>query len=385
MKVNKTLTALIAGASLGLSGQAFSADERAEAGTSIMNTAVMTYTVGSVTGNTTDGSISFTVDKRIDVTLTPNKSPFTYDVNPGDDDSTNTNVVMTYKVSNLTNASQEFKFFADNIGNNASSTPLTPTGGTAVSDTFDIKSYTIYTDGDNVFAGGTGATAKVATDLATISGDTLNNPIADTGKEIFIHVVAVIPKLQETTYFYDGGDGFDKDDFVDAVAGLELYARATDGSGTVLLADDRDTANTAAVQVVFTDTDNKVEVYGTYTLKTAYLTVAKAVTPKDNNLGFGTAAHYIPGATATYQVVITNDGSTDATTVVFTDDIATNAPNLDSSTIANITLVDGTDTAIPGANYTVQNDGTDGNPINIDLPTMSQTDVIKVSFDINIK
>ncbi len=100
MKINKTLTVLIAGASLGLSGQAFSA--ATPAGESISNTVTLGYSVGGEIQNNLTDNADFIVDNKIDMTfitaLTGTSTVF-----PGQ------NITPSYTLKNEGNESQSFK------------------------------------------------------------------------------------------------------------------------------------------------------------------------------------------------------------------------------------------------------------------------------------
>lgn len=68
MKINKTLTALIAGASIGMSGQVLAVGT--EAGTEIKNVVTLSYDVGTTPQSDVTESAQFLVDNKIDMSLT---------------------------------------------------------------------------------------------------------------------------------------------------------------------------------------------------------------------------------------------------------------------------------------------------------------------------
>ena len=68
MKLNKTLIALAAGASFGLSGQVFA--EGTIAGTDIENTVTLGYTVNTVPQTDLTQTATFKVDSRVEFTFT---------------------------------------------------------------------------------------------------------------------------------------------------------------------------------------------------------------------------------------------------------------------------------------------------------------------------
>ena len=131
MKINKTLTALIAGASFGLSGQAMAAGTTA--GTDITNTVNLDYKVNSVQQEVVESDAVFKVDTRVDMTMTDNTG--TSEVAPG------STVTYTY---NLDNAGNDTLYFDLDMANQAldtsdtgnisiASVTYTRTGGTGTS------------------------------------------------------------------------------------------------------------------------------------------------------------------------------------------------------------------------------------------------------------
>ncbi len=148
MKINKTLTALIAGASFGLSGQALAAGTTA--GTDITNTVNLDYKVNSVQQEVVTSDAAFKVDTRVDMTLTDNTG--TSEVAPG------STVTYTY---NLDNAGNDTLYFDLDMLNQATNTTdagdinigavvYTKTGGTGTS-SINAGRVTLAEDADITF------------------------------------------------------------------------------------------------------------------------------------------------------------------------------------------------------------------------------------------
>jgi len=107
MKINKTLTALIAGASLGLSGQAMAANT--EAGQNIDNSVTLDYFVSGVAQSQENATSTFKVDNKIDMTLTRNTG--VTGIVPG------STILYSFKLANDGNLDQLFTFDVDHVDN----------------------------------------------------------------------------------------------------------------------------------------------------------------------------------------------------------------------------------------------------------------------------
>ena len=101
MKLNKTLIALAAGASFGLSGQAFAAGTAS--GEQITNTVKLNYAVSGVAQNEVDDQAQFIVDNKVDMTFTTALSGASTVV-PGAD------MTPSFTLINDGNKAQSFKF-----------------------------------------------------------------------------------------------------------------------------------------------------------------------------------------------------------------------------------------------------------------------------------
>jgi hypothetical protein len=312
MKINKTLTALIAGAGLGLSGQAMAANGTAS-GTLISNTASLDYTVGTVNQADITDSATFLVATRVDFTLsTPDNTPTT--VTPGGSD-----YVLTYDVTNEGNATFDFSLAAVNM----------TTGGTTISgelDDAEMASITIYADtnGDGSYNSGTDLVITYLDEIA-----------ADDTTPVRFFIVADAPAALT-----------DKQ-----IAGINVTADVKAGGlaateGGLITATPLTTAfDNGNIQVVVANSTDTIA--DTYKVGSAIMSVAKtvtvisdpicdnglldySVTPCTNDASYIPKA--IPGARVKYTVVVDNDASAtaSATDLVLTDDLNIDGNDVDA-------------------------------------------------------
>src|SRR5687768_10855425 len=166
------------------------------AGTDISNTATVNYQVGGVAQSPVTGSVTFEVDRRINLTVAEVGADYT-DVSPGAQ-----NQALTFTVTNLSNSTQDFRlsFTQDGTGT-ASPTGFAPAG----TDNFDTANVEFYLDdGDGVFDGGD----SLITFLDEVPADATRT----------VHVVSDIPAGQANASIAGGT--------LTAIA-----AQSTDGSG----------------------------------------------------------------------------------------------------------------------------------------------------------
>ncbi len=107
MKINNTLTALIASATLGLSGQALAAGTTS--GTPIVNTVSLGYTVSSTAQTPVTSTETFNVDNKVDMTLTTD----TPDTNPAPGQE----IILAYTLTNTGNKVQPYVLSLSDNGN----------------------------------------------------------------------------------------------------------------------------------------------------------------------------------------------------------------------------------------------------------------------------
>lgn len=333
MKLNKNIMALATAAAFGLSGQAFAAGT--PAGTSISNTAILSYTVNSTSVPTTSSDAVFQVDTKVDLTLTYDSGAVSGDAGSIND--------LYYTLTNTGNATQFFK--------------LTSTQSSPV---FKLDS------DDSTITNGV-LSVPVDTSISFYMGASIPDTTADGDSETFEVAANVSDSFGDPITIPTG----DKNSNLTGVNYIVFAEETTDNTLTLANGTTRDGGYAVSSDI---------------TVNAAALTGTKTVTVKtssitDSNGGTFTTDYAIPGATVTYSVVINSTGSKDATGVNFSDDLAA---NLDHTTITNITVLDNADAVLAATSYTINNDGTDGNAIDISLPDIPTGQKLTVTFDVNI-
>ncbi len=314
MKINKTLTALIAGASLGMSGQVFAAGTTA--GDTITNTVSMSYKVGATTLNATPATQDFKVDTKIDLTLTWLNGGTLVTGTAGNE------VPFILQITNDGNAPQNFKFTSGQV---ATAVEVI-SGDAATADSDDWTSiWKMYADTNSNGAYNSGVDLELTNQL-------IPTLAVDTPTTVFVVFTAA------------------PDDAVDgAVIGAEFKAQVSDGAGTALPQDiaaiknDNLTAN----YIVYAESTNdsaltmapatrdgaRVVMIGS-DIQAANVVATKSVVVKDD--GLGNAQHRaIPGATVTYTIEVENTGRAPASDVNVLDTINDIVGLLDDSVVYN--------------------------------------------------
>ncbi len=327
MKINKTLTALIAGASLGLSGQVLASVNGA--GSTLSNTASLTYTVGNATA-TSDAShtLSFEVDKKIDFTLTEiNAAAKVY---PGLVSTSADDRVYTFRLTNVGNSDQAFKI-SDVVAQYGLGVDVsgTPQG-------FQLGNVDIYTSTSSSFAD-----PKVLQDEYLLEADTFQADLAGTfaanDDQIYIHVEAdSVPSLNDTNYYDVGSDGLDYATDLQPAKSFTLMqvAPLTALSGTIITVDnsadvwDPDNAQTVFADSLANGGFGLETINAVFGLESAYVTLTKTASVTNSGItGYTGTKFLIPGATVEYTLTATNTGEVAADSVIITDDLATQLVN----------------------------------------------------------
>ena len=263
------------------------------AGSTITNTVSVNYQVGGLSQTATGASNTFTVDRKINLTVAE-LGTSTTQVSPGQ-----TSAVTTFTVTNTSNATLDFALAVAQQSGGA--------GAHANTDTFDVSNVKIYVDTNN--------------DGIFNAGDTLvtflDELAADSSKTVF--VVADVP-LSLTT---------------GAVAAVTLTATGHEagvvGSQGIGLTETT-TANTAGMDTVFADGAGSTDAARNadfsakddYTVLAAALTVSKLSTIISDPLNGTSFPKAIPGATIEYCIVVSNAaGSATATSVAISDPLPT--------------------------------------------------------------
>lgn len=320
------------------------------AGTSVSNTASLSFSVGGVAQTTVPSNTdSFVVDKKIDFLLTNNDGD-QVQVVPGD-----TAKITTWSITNEGNLAQKFTFTAEQL-----------TG-----------SETIYSDAD------TQDSEALTVEYSIDAGSTWN---ALSTLEIAIDsTVAIQIKTNIHSTRVDGD-----------VMNIKLQAVAVDASGTAESATSgADTAGT--VDIVLAEgagaTGDVKEngtfiVWGGYIVNAPNLSLAKtSCVLKDPINGVSANAKRIPGATVLYILDIHNSGTTtDATDVNISDVLPS---TLNSGTILNLQHHDG-QSACTCVNGTAYSNGTaatnsgSGSIIKVNGLTITKEKHNCVSFEVDI-
>lgn len=246
--------------------------------TVIANQATADYLINSNPLSSTSNTVSTAVAEVIDVVVVWQDSPSLV-VSPGDTD-------------------QALAFLMSNTGNGAETFDLSATS-TVPGDDFDpvLQAPALYADTN------TNGVYDAGTDLA-IAGSTVTLN-ADEG--VLIFVVSNIPAGIST-------DGFTGDTQLTVTSQTAAAAGTTPGSGL------SNGGDGGAVDAVVGSTSGTATVTGTYQVFTTQLTILKNATVSN---AFG-GTEPIPGATITYDIIVTVSGSGQADSVVVTDPIPGN-------------------------------------------------------------
>jgi uncharacterized repeat protein (TIGR01451 family) len=282
-------------------------------GSTITNTVTLSYQVGGVSQNNVTANNSFTVDRKVNLTVAEVGSATTT-VSPGQ-----TAAVTTFTVTNNSNAPLDFALAVAQLAGGAA-----PHGGT---DAFDISAPTIYADTN------TNGTYDAGTDTVITYLDEI---VADATRTVF--VVGGVPLGQSTN----------------AVAAVTLTATAREagGSGSQGAAVTQTAgANTAGVDTVFADVagatdaarDAAHSAQDDYTVQAANLTVAKLSYVISDPFNNTTDPKMIPGAVVEYCVTVSNAaGSATATNVSISDTIPGTTTFVAGSIMTGATVSGGT-------------------------------------------
>jgi len=283
-------------------------------GTTITNTVSVDFKVGNVSQTQVTASDSFTVDRKINLTVAEVGSTTTT-VSPGQ-----ASAVTAFTVTNSSNATLDLALVATQLS-----------GGTAAhggTDNFDVTGPTVYVDTN------TNGAYDAGTDTVVTYLDQL---AADASKTVF--VVANIPLGRAT------GD----------VAGVRLTAtsyEATAAGSLGALVTQTAGANTAGVDTVFADTNANGNTardgihFGVddYTVSAANLSATKTSRIISDPFNNTTNPKMIPGAVVEYCVAVTNAaGSATATNIAVSDTLpATTTFDSGFGILLNGTVTSGT-------------------------------------------
>lgn len=260
------------------------------AGSTITNSVTVNYQVGGVSQTASTASDTFTVDRKVNLTVAEVGSTTTQ-VSPGQ-----TAAVTTFTVTNTSNATLDFAL-----------TAAQQTGGAGAhsnTDTFDATGVKIYVDtnGNGSYDAGTDTQVTYLDELA-----------ADASKTVF--VVADIPLSLATN---------DVAAVTLTATGREGGAAASQGAALT----ETTGANTSGMDTVFADgagatdgaRDAAYSAKDDWTVLAAALTVSKLSTVISDPVNGTTNPKAIPGATIEYCIVVANAaGSATASSVAISD------------------------------------------------------------------
>lgn len=260
------------------------------AGSTITNTVQVNFQVGGVAQTAVSASDTFTVDRKVNVTVAEVGSTTT-SVSPGQ-----LAAVTTFTVTNLSNATLDFALTAAQQVGGA--------GAHSNTDNFDATNVKIYVDANanGVYDAGTDTLVTYLDELA-----------ADAAKTVF--VVADIPVARVTN---------DVAAVTLTATGREGGTAASQGIALVQTA----TANTASMDTVFADgagatdasRDAAFSAKDDYTVLAAALSATKTSRVISDPLNGVTNPKMIPGAVVEYCIAVSNAaGSATATSVALTD------------------------------------------------------------------
>lgn len=270
------------------------------AGATITNTVTVNYQVGGVAQTQQTASDTFTVDRKVNVTVTKVDSA-TVQVSPGQ-----TSAVLTYTVTNLSNATLDWALTAAQQSGGA--------GANSNTDNFDVSNVRIYVESNGT--------------AGWQAGDTQINYLdelpADGSKTVYI--VSDVPLGRATNDV--------------AVATLTATGREGGGAGSQGAAlVETTTANTSAMDTVFADAagatdsarDAAFSAKNDYTVLAAALSVTKASKIISDPVNGISNPKMIPGATVEYCITVTNaSGGASAANVALSDTLPTTTTYLSS-------------------------------------------------------
>lgn len=246
-------------------------------GSTITNNVTLSYQVGGVNQNNVTASNTFTVDRKINLTVAE-VGTTTTSVSPGQ-----AVAVTTFSVTNTSNAALDFQLALTQLVGGAA-----PHGGT---DSFDISSPGLYVDTN------TNGTYDAGTDLAATYLDEI---AADTSRTVF----AV------------GGVPLGLTNGAVAAVVLTATAREAGASGSMGAAiTETAGANTSGVDTVFADVADALNTARNgahvarddYTVAAASLSVTKlSYVISDPLNGVSANAKMIPGAVVEYCIAVSN-------------------------------------------------------------------------------
>lgn len=291
MIITRIKLALLAGtaaAAVGFAGTAQAAPQTAS-GTTVSNTASVTYTVGGTSTTTNSNTATFLVDKKVNLAVAEVGGTPTY-VSLGSTDQ-----VTTFTVTNMTNSVQDFRL-------DATQTIANPILGT---NNFNMNNLRVFVDSNG---NGTYDAADTMTYIDELAPDAT----------VTVFIVGNVPASGTPT---------------PNTAIVSLNATAAAGGGTGALGADLTATSVLAgdspnaVDVVFADggslgdlaRNGAARAFDSYVVSTAAVTMTKFSTVLSDPVNLTAFPKAIPGATVQYCIVVANAGPQAATNVSVSD------------------------------------------------------------------
>jgi uncharacterized repeat protein (TIGR01451 family) len=284
-------------------------------GTTISNSATLTFAIGASPPTTTTSNIvSFTVDDKVNVTVA---GGVITSVSPGQN-----GVLTPFTVTNTGNATQGYNLVAADAASG-----VYTVNATAITDDFNpAAGYTIYRD-NNCDGLIDGADALVTIIPTLAAGATACLLVQTNIAPTQVIGDAAVVSLKASTLWPSPNAPFASEEPAGATAG-----------GAVNPTTYPSAANTAGVDVLFADNAGVVDAagdgahstFGAFHLNGVSVTLTKTVASVlDPN---GTAV-LMPGAVMTYQIAVAVSGSGTATNLVITDPLPADTTYLPGSII----------------------------------------------------
>jgi len=303
-----------------------------DAGTDILNTATLTYSVGGALQSGLSSSTTFKVDKKVDLTvsgITATSNSNILKVAPS-----STGNKLNYTLKNEGNSVQKFKIAlkhlvaADSVGDtfDAGTTPTTAGPQAAQVCEYSVTPAAVPAQAAYGFADTPIVSlAKDATAAIEVTCSMPNSPDVVDGSLSKIDMLATAVDDSGATMVETGDaiDGSDRENVVDVVLADGNAATTTDAAAR--------NAMHSAVQ--------------TFEIDTPMLTVVKASTVISDPINNSSFPKRIPGAIVEYTITIQNSSDKEATGVAVGDDLTSLLSHVDFDSTFSPTLNGGVGTA----------------------------------------
>ena len=270
-------------------------------GLMITNTATLSFEVNSQPKVAPDATAAFVVDRMVVVNVT---TPTRDLVN--DTTLVGNNEVITYEISNLSNAALGIKFSINDLNKDAITYPGQPLDNTDTASGPQVT-YNMFLDSDG------GGTYDVAVDTTPITqgellGFNQKGDISGPNKDsIFVHVIASAPS-----------QAADADIFA-----FDLEANAVEVDGTDLIIENDAKWVELEQQTIVAGGSSMFTERGGISISSAVVTLDKTAVITSNPAPFDNLSaenmKAIPGAVVLYSIVVTNKGSAPAAKIAVTD------------------------------------------------------------------